>query len=213
MEAATLQARIYAGYSKAALRIGTTFSIYRSADGLTPIKNANLQGTVLASANINWEYTRFNKYGNAVWQLIADGRVLQKGDYIVGNNTFFIAAMQPLLPIMAVECNQEITVMRPYEEDGIGAMPGYAGNTGAKETLLLQDCPCSILEGTKGDQSPAKLPGDTKMPWVRCLLPYLGDITIKTGDIVIDKFGVRYVVSGDELTDLGWRLTLNEVGA
>jgi len=207
-----LQQLVYKGYSKAAMRIGFEHGIYRSATAINPINPSNLQGTTLVSANVSWEYMRANKYGNAVWQLVADGRELQRFDYLVGSSTYFVAGMQPLLPILGVECNKIVTVKRPYQQPGKGYQ-GYSGNTAATEETLMQNCPASILENSNGESSPAKIPGDTKMPWMRCLLPYLGGVIIKTGDIVIDEIGTRYVISGDELTDLGWRLTIQEVGA
>jgi len=212
MDGSRLQQLVYKGYGKAAFRIGSSFTVYRSTTGIEPINAGNVQGNVLASANINWEYTKANKYGNAVWQLVTDGRAIQRFDYLVGDQTFFIAGMQHLLPILGVECNARLTFKRPAALTGKGYV-GYSGNTAPEETTLMQACPVSLLENSKGEQNPVGLPQDTKMPWFKCLAPYLGNVTLKTGDVAIDEQGARYIVSSDELTDLGWRLTLSKVGA
>ena len=43
------------------------------------------------------------------------------------------------------------------------------------------------------------------------MLPPSVPITIQAGDIVIDDLGRRYAIEGAELTDMGYRITTNEV--
>ena len=59
MDAATLQARIYAGYAKAALRIGYVYDVWRPAGAANPLTNkvASLNASFNAQ---DWTYTKPN---------------------------------------------------------------------------------------------------------------------------------------------------------
>ena len=53
-----------------------------------------------------------------------------------------------------------------------------------------------------------QLPGDTRLPWVAILLPPT-PVQLRSADIALDEqaMPMRYILSGTELTDLGWRMT------
>lgn len=212
MDGTRLQAKIYAGYAKAAAKIGLSFSQYRPTAGTEATAAGNLVGTLLASFNAqDFAYQKPNKYGNAVWYCLADGTQLAPGDYLTGNgSTYFIAAMQPLLPILAVECNRVLTLYRPQQQTGVGAV-GYGGNTEENQTAIASGFPASVLQGSKGQRGEVNLPGDVRSPWWVMLLPNLpGNAYLRTNDIAIDDFGRRYTFSSVEQTDLGWRITAIE---
>jgi hypothetical protein len=179
------------------------------------------------------KYGKPNKYGKATWYALVDGHGLKVGDYFIadlqggrleleggGNlslesggsfrldksgSTYFIAAMQPLLPIFVVECNRIITISRPQPQSGSGAQ-GYSGMTAANEIAYATGVPCSILQGTKGEKDDANLPSDVRSPWWTILFPAsVGSVML--GDLLVDDLGQRYVASSVEKTDLGFRLT------
>jgi hypothetical protein len=179
------------------------------------------------------KYGKPQKYGKATWYALVDGNGLRVGDYFVGieeggrlelegggnlsleaggdfrleksGSTYFIAAMQPLLPILVVQCNRIITISRPQPQSGSGAQ-GYSGMTAANEIAYASGVPCSILQGTKGEKDDASLPSDVRSPWWTILLPAsVGSVML--GDLLIDDLGQRYVASSVELTALGFRLT------
>lgn len=212
MDGATLQSRIYAGYAKASLRIGLTFSQYRPTATTAPITAPYLLRTMLASFNaMDMHYGKPNLYGKPLWYCIADGSLLAVGDYLTGNgSTYFIAAMQPLLPILAVECNRTVTLYRPQQQAGVGAV-GYGGNTAQNETMMASGFPASVLQGTKGEHGDVKLPGDVRNPWWSALLPNIpGGVRLRSDDVMVDDQGRRYTLSSTEQTDLGWRITAME---
>jgi hypothetical protein len=186
------------------------------------------------------KYGKPNKYGKATWYALVDGTGLKVGDYFIGlspggnlalegggnllledggnlllegctQGTFFIAAMQLLLPILVVECNRVISIYSPQAQEGVGAQ-GYAGTTTQNERLLVSGVPCSILQGTKGEKSETNLPGDTRSPWWAILMPAsVGRITQDT--IITDDLDQRYIVSSNELGPLGYRITAMMVDA
>jgi hypothetical protein len=225
--AATIQARVYRGYGIAARVIGDTYKFYRPGNPPPPIDQTDfdVDGATWDSPGINWDqignllfelpvslnaedmnYSRPNKYGKATWYALVDGTDLEVGDYFIGpQGIFFIAALQPLLPIFVVECNRVVSIYRPQAQNAFG-LGGYGGNTAANETLLVAGRPCSILQGTKGEKSDGNLPSDTRSPWWQILLPYAG-VDLTYDDIIVDDLGRRYVISSPELSDLGWRLT------
>ncbi len=205
MDSATIQNRIYKGYGKAALRLGQVYSQYRPVGAGNPL--ATVRSTFNASFNAeDMTYSRPNKYGKPTWFGLFDGTQTKVSDYLVGpGGTFFIAAQQLTLPILCVECNRTITVLRPQQQSGIGAQ-GYGGDTYANETVLMQSWPASVLQGSKGEKSETALPGDVRMAWAAILLPYAG-VTLRSDDIVTDDLARRFVISSAELTDLGWRIT------
>ena len=206
-----MQAKVYRGYAIAAAKIGLTFSQYRPLGTTAAIASGNLLRTLPASFNAeDMKYGRPNKYGKPTWYCLADGTLLQPGDYMVGAGTYFIAAMQPLLPILAVECNRTVSLYRPQQQAGVGAV-GYGGNTAANQTPLVQDWPASLLQAAKAASNPINLPGDAKQASWALLMPAIpGGVVIKNDDVVTDDLGSRYLVYSAELTDLGWRMQLTE---
>lgn len=271
MDAAKIQAKIWRGYGKAALRVGFDYKFYRPGNPPVPTGNYDTPGRKLDSGkqfdrtfeefdqgsdtfdsgkildqavdpdlidqtkldaqgatlddgadfdqpgnylftrkvSLNAEdmkYGKPNKYGKATWYVLVDGTDLEVGTYFKGpGGTFFIAAMQALLPIFVVECNRTVAVYRPYTQGDDGHGP-YAGNTKKNQKLLIQGRPCSILQGTKGEKSEAQLPGDTRSPWWMVLIPEAG-VDYRLDDIMVDDRGVRYVLSSVELTGSGYRCT------
>lgn len=207
MNADKLQAKVYAGYGKAAQRIGPLCQLYRPLSPTAPL--ANQLAPLYASFNAeDFSYMRPNKYAKPTWFCVADGRLLAVGDYLVDplGKTWFIAALQTILPILAVDCNRTISMRRPQRQTGNGRL-GYNGDTAANETILMSGWPASVLQGTKGEKSETNLPGDTRSPWWTVLLPAWPGVVLRSADIITDDLERRYVISSAELTDLGWRIT------
>lgn len=207
MDAAGIQNRIYRGYAKAAQYIGPSYQLFRPSSATNPFQYGPL-GTLNASFNAqDMTYGKPNVYGKPLWFALLDGTQTQVGDYLTSaDKTYFIAAMQQTLPILAVECNRTLNVRRPAQQSGVGALP-YGGNTGASETPLMTGWPASVLQGTKGENEGVKLPGDVRLPWWAILLPAFPGVTIRAYDVMSDDLGNRYIISSAEQTDLGWRMT------
>lgn len=201
---ASIQAHIWHGDGKAAQKLGASYQFYRPSAGHYPGTATSILPVSLNAEDM--KYGKPNKYGKATWYALVDGTSLAVGDYFIGpQGTFFIAAMQPLLPILVVECNRTITISRPAAQSGKGAQP-YSGMTEANEEPIATGVPCSILQGTKGEKNATDLPGDVRSPWWTILFPAsVGRVML--ADLIIDDLGQRYVVSSSEITDLGYRIT------
>lgn len=208
MDATTLQSKIYKGYAAAAQRVGHVYQQYRPSSAINPISVGSLVGSRNASFNAeDMTYGKPNKYGKATWYALLDGTLTQPGDYFVGEDgTYFIAGMQPLLPILAVSCDRIVNVFRPQQQTGAGLNP-YGGTVDQNQTELLTQWPASVLQGTKGEKDGAVLPGDVRLPWWQILLPAFPGVLLRSADILTDDIDRRYVISSPELTELGWRIT------
>lgn len=208
MNADFLQSKIYYGYAKSAQYIGPLYSLYRPTSAVNPVSPATLLGTLNASFNAqDMKYSKPNVYGKPLWYALVDGTQTAVGDYLISDDqTFFIAAMQPILPILAVQCTNTLNIFRPQQQTAPGVNP-YGGTVDENQTELMTAWPASVLQGTKGEKDGAVLPGDVRLPWWAILLPAWPGVTLLTADIITDDMDRRFIISSAERTDLGWRLT------
>ncbi len=210
MNGTTLQARIYSGYAKAALRIGLPFDLYRPTGPANPLAPANKLATLPASFRVDDRYQEAQVYGKSVWMAYLDDSQTQVGDYLVGNNKiYFIAAQQPLLPVVAVACTRTVSVMRLAVPSSFGAID-YGGALDGNEVPVMTNWPASVLQGGGGGRNQVNLPADVNTPGWAIQMPAWPGVLIQPSDLVVDDLGRRHMVSMPELTDLGWRLTVQQ---
>lgn len=212
MDGEKIQLKMHKGYAKAARVVGTTYAHFRPSSASNPMDAANRLADIKMTLNAcDMKYSKPNVYGKSTWYGIFDGTQGQPFDYFNGiEGTFFVAAMQQLLPILMVSCNRVITIARPSMDTGPGAI-GYGGDTEEGEIPLMQNWPCSMLQGSKGEKNDVGLPSEAKNPWFNVLVPYVDGVILRTADIITDDIGGRYKLTSAELTDLGWRLTAQQV--
>jgi len=228
VNAALLQARVYSGYAKAALRIGYTYSIYRPQGTSAPLSSGYLIGTTPA-AFTSHKAGQFNfdkpddLHDRPFYHALLDGSLVQVGDFLVAPpvtgpeippvaiGPFYIAAKDPLTPILAVRCTRTITISAPGpSQTSAGYTPGsYAGTiieTGASNVApLIVDWPASILQGSRNIKETV-LPGDLGAGrWVMMLSAPPG-VTLTQGMLIADDLGNNYGVQTAELTPRGWLL-------
>jgi len=211
MNASGIQGKIYAGYAKTAARLGFATEVFRPTGPLAALAPTNFVTTLLASFNAeDMHYRKANKYAHPTWFCVADGRRLKVGDLLVSeqDGTFFVAAMQSMLPILTVQTNTTVSVFRVADDNAVGALP-YAGPTANNLEPLMTEWPASVLQGSKGEKNEAALPADTRAALWNVLLPYAG-VTLRASDILTDHLGRRFALQSCELTDLGWRLTARQ---
>jgi hypothetical protein len=214
MDAAKIEAKIQRGNGISAKILGGVYDQYRPFTTDAVMSNTNYLGIMNARFDPDFRFgaRKPNLYGHPLWGVLADRTLMKVGDYLDGpEGTFFIVTMQGLLPTAAVSCNTTVTVSRP-----VAASPGpdyYGGN----QTLLpiITSWPASVLQGTKGERGNLNLPGDVRLPWKQILLPSFPGVQILFGDAIVDNqtAPIGYTVSGAELTDTGWRLSVAQTTA
>jgi len=146
-------------------------------------------------------------YATAKWQGVFDASYTQPGDFLVeGQRIFFIAAQQPLLPVLCVRTNRIVSIVRPALQNSIGAN-SYGGYSAGEASILMSEWPASVLGITGKGEPTAGLPTDQTVPYVEVLLPYVAPVILSPGDMIGDDLGRSIVISTVELSDLGWRIT------
>lgn len=215
MNGATINAKVWAGYAKAANIIGTEYQHFRPSSATNPLASGNAMAPLMVSLNADDpKYARPEVYGKATWYAVADGSQLQIGDYIVGiEGTLFIAAMQQMLPIYVVDCNRTVSVLRVSMGASSEGFVGQSGDTPSTEAVLMSGWPASIRQGGKAEQNGVRLPTDVKTPGWAILLPAWTGVALRTSDIVTDDLGRKYLVSSAELTEMGWRIVATQAQA
>ena len=114
------------------------------------------------------------------------------------------------MPMSAVECNRVVDIIRPSQSIDAGNQ-GYVAYTPPTSTTIMEGMPISILKDRAGNMAESKLPTDTDQPRWIIQMPNLGGVKILTGDIMIDEIGDNYVISLNEESEFGWRLTAKQV--
>lgn len=205
MDGATINAKIYAGRAQAALRLGLDYQLFRPTAAINPLTASLLTMKAAFNSGDN-NYGKPNLYGDPVWFGDFDGRLTQRGDYLVrGTQTYFVAGMQPLLPIVCVDCNRVMSLVREPATPTAGALP-YGGESSDTQVTILSGWPAAVIAGGRGENSGTTIPSAARNGGYKILLPVSVPVQINASDVLICDLGRRYVIETAELTDLGYRI-------
>lgn len=210
MDAARIQHLIYAGYGKAAIRIGPTYSQYRSASHLNPIQSANLVATLPASFNIGGAYTGQNKANQLYWQIIADATGFQLGDYLVGPATYCVVALDSILPPIALRCTQTLSFSRPAINQSAGLQPYPRPEI---DTAYATSIPGVLNVKKETGRPTAGLPGDNALRTFYSAFFYLPDGVVQERDQATDENGNNYQVISAQFGLFGYEALFELVEA
>lgn len=227
MNGSQINAKIYAGRAKAALRLGLDYYQYRPVLASNPL-TVSLRTMKAAFNNGDNAYKNPNLPGDAIWFGDFDGRLTVAGDYLVrvsDGQTYFISSQQPLLPIVCVDCNRSVRLTRAAPPSASVGVVGYGGicddpaesvdvlgTNPTSNAGVFVGWPCSILFRKGKMRNPEALPsGTSEQTGWQIMLPLSVPIQIRTGDRVVDDLGRVFVVNGAEQSDLGWRIAAVEV--
>ena len=216
MEQSRLQDRISWGLNIAARHVGRSTDVYRPKGPTDPLSPSHrfLRLHAAFSAT-DGKFIRPNGYGNPLWHGVFDGAYTQPGDFLVqGADIWFIAAQQKLLPMLCVQTNRVVDFVRPTAPNSTG-LNAYGGISLETATALITNYPVSILGASGAGQPSANLPSDTSIGTWTVLLPAASardgsPVILRPSDLMIDDLGRTAAISGAELTDLGWRLTVKQ---
>ena len=211
MDQARIQDRVCWGMNVAARAAGATTDAYRPVDCANPLAPANRFLRLPAVfSGAEGRFVRPRGYGDALAHGTFDSAYTRPGDYLVqGDATWFIAAQEPLLPVLCVRANRIVSFVRAGAPTATG-VNSYGGVTAASTTPLLTNWPASVLGASGGGHSEAELPSDATVPYWTVLLPAAPDIVLLPADLMSDDLGRSAVVSAAELTAMGWRLTVKQ---
>jgi hypothetical protein len=203
-----IQSLIDQGLGYGADVLGEVCDWRRPRRAINPIDEAARMGTLKSWFDPSFQFTGKapSMYGKPVFGALLNRAPCRVGDYLTApSGTYFLAAIQPLLPTAAVACNAVATVLRAAGNVTAGAQP-YGGRTNATDVVLMQGWPCSALTGGKQEAGRADLPGDVTMKGYTILMPIWPGVVIRTSDRISLDSGVMVTVAQAEGTDLGWRI-------
>ncbi|SFK32848.1 hypothetical protein SAMN05518863_106134 [Candidatus Pantoea symbiotica] len=211
MDALQLSVRVSMGNRKAAKRLGSIARHYRAVNPFSPLKTEPLQ-VLAASFTTDYGYMRAARFGQAARIGIFDAAGFEAGDILVSTEgTFYVAAMPLLQPILCVKAERLVSIRRTIQSGSDTGLQDYGGTTAANGALIMSGWPANILLSRGGEHSPLKLPGETRSAWHNIMMPAFRGVFVHAGDFITDDAGHRFVISGSELTDMGWRLTALQV--
>jgi hypothetical protein len=208
MDGRKLQDRIHFGLGRSARYVGQWADAFRPTGPLNPLETQNrflrLPALFVSASGSG---VRTNAFGEALWHGVFDASYTRAGDYIVlGSRIFFIASQEPLLPVLCVSANRTISVTRANAQ-GSAAANSYGGYTSGGSTILMEGWPASVLGEDRTSASAAALPINLGVPFWSVLVPSVAKIILSRGDLVVDDLGRMAVITGSELTNLGWRIS------
>ena len=211
MNAAQLQDRLHWGMNVAARSIGTQADAYRPSSTADPLGAQNrFLRLPAAFTGIDGRFARAPAYGTALWYGVFDAAYTRAGDYLVREDgTWFVAAQQPLLPVLCVRTNRVVTFSRPAAQHAAGVNT-YGGVTAENLEPVLERWPASVITVSRASPPDAGLPSDASVSNWTVLLPAYSGVTLRVADLMTDDIGRNAVVSAAELSDLGWRLTVKQ---
>ena len=216
MDGATLRAKVWAGYGKAAKRVGFSYQAYRPALTGSPIDPGNLLPPLMASFTVHASGFNFDRppdHRDTVMHGLFDATGYLPGDYLIGQQgTFFIAGDEPSMPIICIRCSSVVTLSTPSA--GAGAACGlgpYSGNNSANEAVFATGWPAAInIAGSGRGRQSAGLPMDQGVRTFELFLPPLPQCATRVGMIVTDDLSQRYVVSAIDPSPYGERALMQQ---
>jgi hypothetical protein len=207
MDGRKLQDRIHFGLGRSARYLGQWADAFRPAGAFNPLDKQNRYLRLPAAfLSAKGSEVRTNAYGEPLWNGVFDASYTRVGDYVVlGPRIFFIASQEPLLPVLCVCANRTISFARPNAQGSTGAN-AYGGYTSSGSTILMDGWPASVLAESRTSASIAGLPINLGAPYWSILVPSVDKVILSPGDLVADDLGRTAVITGSELTGLGWRI-------
>ena len=221
MNGLSVQDRLNAGAGRAAARIGLPCDLYRPQNlafsDADPEESPTDQSHFRLRINavflpLGGKLRRPVPANDPLWELAIDAAYTRPGDILIRRNdkaVFFIAAQQPLLPVMAVHAPRRVTIRRPNTAN-VAGVNLYGGTVASLDTVLARDWPASILAAGSQGTGLASIPAETNPGMWQVLLPPSLRLELLTTDTVADDLGRHGVIASIETTDLGTRLTVQQ---
>lgn len=219
MDGVTLQSKVWRGYGIAAKRVGLSHNVYRPVGTSLPLASVNLVMTLHASftshSSSEFSYGKPSDYKDNLFHGLFDASSVLPGDYLTGPyGIYFVASLDPIKPILCVQCDRTLTFKRAGSISGPGISAAYSGDTAATEVVLASGFPASVIMHAKGLSNIGNsLPMDIGAGSYDVLVPAIPGVLPRPSDIVTDDLGRRFLVDTCEVSALGYRIRVYEAVA
>lgn len=193
MNGALLNAKVQLGYAIAASKIGTSYAWYRSNSLINPVVPGNMYGNLNAAFSVDAAFKATPKYDTMLYRAFVDITQVVPGDILVGQFTFVMLEVGPIIPPLGLICTDRITIQRNQNNMAVG-LQAYGAPT-APLTLIAQGLPANVNLKKETGSLIAGLPSDVsrKTYWTASFAAPEG--SVKDGDIITDGEGWRYQVT------------------
>lgn len=220
MDGARLSRKVFAGYGKAASRVGVSFDVYRPQTAFEPLNLNNRLRAQFAAFTIhgaqNFTFTKPSDHDNALFHGLFDPTDVRAGDYFVdpagAQGPFFVAGITPAMPPLCVGCNRTVSAFVLSVTPPIGLSsysPTPPATTEDAETALMINWPASLLK--RGTLNTNYLPSDVGAGKSQLLMPAVDGVDLRTGMVIVDDLKNRFVIIQAELQSYGWRANVQQV--
>lgn len=211
MDGLRLADRIAYGAGQAARKAGVICDAYRVRDAGCPIKDANrIMRMPVAFLPASGSARAPAPFGVPYRQAILDQAYVRGGDYLVGPaGSFVIVSNEPPQPVLAVMCNQVVSVWRAAAPRVAGENP-YGAILAATAVALMTGFPAALLPGGGSDRTRLGLPDDTKLSGYTAVLAAVDGVTPDVADLLRDGRGRQFVINAAERFGGAWRLSMIE---
>ena len=202
----TINARIALGLAKAASILGSSQALYRPTTAFLPISGpplANIHCTFDPSPDFKFLATAQPGHNYAV--MLADPALVQQGDYLISDDTHFVARVEALRPALCVLCTQMVDFLSSDTTTGAGTN-AYGGRMDDTDALIAQGWAVSMTARTHSEQDVTRLPSDTRAAYYEVLGPPIPGVMLSFGMRLQDSTGQDYEIVSAELSPFGWRL-------
>ena len=208
MDGLTLRDKVSRGMGRAAIKLGTPFSVFRPTGSSQPCSTRNHVINLLAQMSPGGGNSASSGVAKApLWTGVFDTSYTRPGDYLVGTDaTFFIAFLPDNEPAKMVLTNRLISITR----ETLPGLSGYAGLTESTSSTLLSPWPASLLRSSAHGSI-----GTKYLTELSSLILLLPDIPInpEAGDVITDDLDQTYLVSSAEHSLLGWSVSVRQTSA
>lgn len=201
-----VEKKIAFGLARAASIIGVNHALYRPIAANAPIAGTPF-GSIYCAFDVTPDFKLLStaQPGHSYAALLADPTLVQQGDYLVGDETHFVARVEPLRPALCVLCDQIVDFLASDITTSAGTN-AYGGVTAASNVAIAQGWPVSMTARTRGEQDTTRLPSDTRAAYYDVLSPPIPGILLTFGMRMRDSNDQEYEIVSAEQSPFGWRL-------
>lgn len=201
-----INTKIALGLARAASIVGSTQALYRPTSANLPTTGTPFASIYCAfDVKPDFKLLSTAQPNHSYAALLADPTIVQRGDYIVGEDTYFVSRVEPLRPALCVLCDQTVDFLST-DTTTVAGTNSYGGRTTDTDTVIAEGWPVSMSARTRGDVDVTKLPSDTRAAYYDVLAPPIPGVLLTFGMRIQDSNAQDYEVISAEISQFGWRL-------